>query len=366
MLVLVYWINRAVQLFDRLIANGESARVFVELTLLSLPAMIAIVLPVAAFVATMLVTNRLSAENELLVAQSAGMSPARMARPVLVFGLLTCLFMLALGHVLVPLSQGRLAERQAEIAQNISARFLTEGEFIHPAKGITFYIREITREGELLDIFLSDQRDENVENVYSAQRAFLVRSQDGPRLVMFQGLTQSLRRDTERLTITAFSDFTYNLSALVGGGFPPARNYIHLPSSELLRAAPAVLAETGKTPQDFRLEFHLRNARAMISVAAVLIGFSTLLIGGFSRFGLWRQIFAAVVLLAALKILDNGVVSLAQRFEAHVWPVYLASLLGLALGYVLLWIAPRSAFFRPRRGARAFSGSAPPPGGQTT
>ena len=50
-LVLIYWINRAVRLFDRLIADGQSAWVFLELTSLSLPGIIRIVLPLSAFVA---------------------------------------------------------------------------------------------------------------------------------------------------------------------------------------------------------------------------------------------------------------------------------------------------------------------------
>ena len=44
-LVMIYWINRAVGLFDRLIADGQSAWVFLELTSLSLPGIIRIVLP---------------------------------------------------------------------------------------------------------------------------------------------------------------------------------------------------------------------------------------------------------------------------------------------------------------------------------
>ena len=34
-LVLIYWINRAVRLFDELIANGQSAIVFLEFTSLT-------------------------------------------------------------------------------------------------------------------------------------------------------------------------------------------------------------------------------------------------------------------------------------------------------------------------------------------
>ena len=59
-LVLLFWINRAVKLFDQIIASGETALVFLEFSAMILPAVIVFVLPIAAFTATVTVTNRLS------------------------------------------------------------------------------------------------------------------------------------------------------------------------------------------------------------------------------------------------------------------------------------------------------------------
>ena len=91
-LVAVFWINRAVVLFDRLIGGGQSAMVFLEFTALTLPNLIRMVLPMAAFAASVYVTNRLSSESELTVMQATGSSPWRLARPALVFGLIDAFF----------------------------------------------------------------------------------------------------------------------------------------------------------------------------------------------------------------------------------------------------------------------------------
>ena len=66
-LVAVFWINRAVRLFDRLIADGQSLWVFLEFTALGLPGLILQVLPLAAFAGTVYVMNRLAAESEIIV-----------------------------------------------------------------------------------------------------------------------------------------------------------------------------------------------------------------------------------------------------------------------------------------------------------
>ena len=62
-LVGVYWMNKAVGLFDQLIGDGQSALVFLEFSLLTLPFVIKLVLPVAAFIATVYVTNRMMTET---------------------------------------------------------------------------------------------------------------------------------------------------------------------------------------------------------------------------------------------------------------------------------------------------------------
>ena len=168
-LVGVYWVNRAVTLFDQLIGDGQTAKVFLEFTALSLPSVIRLVLPVSAFVASVYATNRLMGESEMVVMQATGFSPFRLARPVLVFGLIVALMMAVLMNLLVPASRTQLSLRSAEITRNITARFLTEGAFLHPSDGITLYVREITPLGELRDIFLSDAREPSQNTTYIKQ-----------------------------------------------------------------------------------------------------------------------------------------------------------------------------------------------------
>lgn len=347
-LVLIYWVNRAVKLFDQLIANGQNIWVFLEFTALSLPSVIAIVLPVAAFIAAVYVTNRLTLESELVVAEATGFSPFRLARAVLVFGALTAAFIAVLAHVLVPMSQMRLVERQGEIAQNITARFLTEGSFVHPADGVTIYIRDITRDGEMRDLFLSDARNPKQRITYSAQSALVVRTEQGPRLVMFDGLVQVLHEDGQRLTTTGFDDLTYDISTLVSGPLFPSRKVAHLSTVELLHADPPLLAETNSTRAAFLFEAHGRSAQGLFAVVAALVGFACLMLGGFSRFGLWRQILLAVALVALLKLADNALADIARGDANLVWLVYVTPVLGLGLGAVLLWISARPALFSPR------------------
>jgi lipopolysaccharide export system permease protein len=353
-LVGVYWVNRAVGLFDQLIGDGQSALVFVEFSLLTLPNVIRIVLPISAFAATVYGINRLMAESELVVMQATGFSAFRLARPVLYFGLVVAGMMLILTHVLVPVSRSTLALRTAEIAQNVTARFLNDGQFMHPAPGITLYIREITPNGELRDMFLSDDRGTEARVTYTATRALLVRGDTGPKLVMIDGMVQTMDRAAGRMATTRFADFTYDIGALITGPKPIGRTIDEMSTAELLSAAPDLLAETGESRAAFLYEGHYRSAQPFLATAAALIGFSALLLGAFSRFGLWRQIVFAVVLLIGMQMVNTWATGAALA-SAALWPLaYVAPLAGMVVAALLLWLSQR-----PRRvGQRSAGGQA--------
>lgn len=347
-LVAVYWVNRAVGLFDQLIGDGQSAVVFLEFSILTLPNAIRLVLPIAAFAAAAYVTNRLMQESELVVMQATGFSMFRLARPVVYFGLCVLVMHAVLSNVLVPASQRILSERSAEISQNVTARFLNAGQFMHPSKGITLYIREITPTGELLDLFLSDDRATGSRSIHSARKAFLVRGEVAPKLVMVDGSTQTLNRADGRMAVTRFSDFTLDLAGLVQVGETGQIAMSALPTRVLLEAGPEALAATGATVAQFKEEAHTRLAGPLMSVAAPLLGFAALMLGSFSRFGLWRQMALAVGLLIGMQMAWTWGGS-AAAVSAAAWPaVYLGPGLGLAAAVTLLWQAQR-----PRRRRRA-------------
>ena len=345
-LVLIYWINAAVRLFDQLIADGQGAGVIMELILLSLPNVIRLALPLSAFAASVYVTNRMSQDSELVVMQATGFSPWRMARPVLYFGLIVALMVSVLMHLLVPLSSIVLNERQAEIAQNITARILTEGQFIEPTDGITVYIREITPEGELRDVFLSDLRDPEAQTTYTARRAYLVRNDGDAQLVMVDGMAQNLRNSDQRLFVTEFDDFSYNIGSLIRISPRETRSAREVMTWDLLRPTPALEAETGRSAAQLVTEAHDRISQALLGTVAALLGFAALMIGNFSRFGVWPQVVFAIVLIIVIKTLETTGLNLARTTPQMWFASYLAVGAGIAIVVALLFVAGRPYLFR--------------------
>ena len=331
-MTLVFWINQAVSLFDRLIADGQSLLVFAEFTALTFPAVIRTAVPIAAFAAALLVANRLRGDSEMVAMQAAGASAFRLARPALIFGLLAAALLSLIVHALLPASRARLEERRVEASEDLGARLLTDGAFLHPAPGITFYLAEVRPDGELRGVFLSDARDPDQRVVYTARSAVLSRGPRGPSLVMFDGLVQALEPDG-RLFTTRFADFAYDVGALIGAQPSEGPGLRETSSLAILRGAAVVPPATAAERWD---ELHRRAAQPAMALMAPLLGFAAMTLGRFSRFGAWRQALAAVGLVIALKILEGALRAPIHDVPA-LWPLHYApAALGLALAAGML------------------------------
>lgn len=351
-LVSIYWINRAVSLFEQLISDGQTALVVLEFTALTLPLVISIVLPIAAFAASAYGTNRLAGESELVAMQAAGMSPWRLARPVLVFGLIIAMMSAALVHGLVPSARARMADRQAELAENITAQFLRPGSFQFPTDGLTLYIREIAADGRMRDLFVEDSRDPDKQMTYSANEALLVRSDSGPILVMMQGSMQTLERRNgeQRLSLLRFSDMSFDIGAAIGPGKARRRDLRAYSTTELLDPDQALLDATGATRDKARAEAFERLAKPLLSPVAAMLGFVMLMLGGYSRFGVWRQVIWAVLALILVQFLDTAATNQVARDSAR-WPLtYLPSAIGGLICVAALWLAARPRRLRDKGG----------------
>lgn len=342
-LVAVYWVNRAVSLFDRLIANGHSAGVFLEFSLLALPNVVRLVLPIAAFAAAVWVTNRMRAESELVIAAAAGLSPLRGARAAVVFGMTCAVITMVLTHVLAPVAEGRLEERDDQLARDVTAGLLTPGQFIHPVDGVTLFLDEIGDDGVLGQVFLSDRRSERRETTYNAERAILA-SRDGEAfLVLFNGVSQTLVHETERLETTSFDEYTVRVDS-AGGGNGGRVRLSSLQTFAILTDFAGTVAATRDTPREIATELAERTAQGLQSFVAPILGFAAMMLGGFSRFSAWRQVTGAIVALVFYELSYRVVLDAALNGAAPVWVILLPSIVFAALSLACLGVAGLGRF----------------------
>jgi lipopolysaccharide export system permease protein len=329
------WLTQSLRIIETVVNSGQSAGVFAQFAALLLPVVMSMILPVAAFAATLYALNRMFMDSEIVVLMSAGMSRLRLARPVALFGGAVMIAMAVITLYLMPAAARELRGRMAELGADVAGALLREGEFLNPASDVTVYIRRSGRDGQMAGLFVQDDRDPQARVTYTAQRAALVRAEAGPRLVMFDGAAQRLDPETETLSLLSFDKLVYDLAPLMAGD-PDRRlkpSEYHAP--DLVAPSEAMLR--GRPRDEFVAEGHEQISAPLYALALPLIALASLVAPGFRRRGYGRRVAAAVA-LAALCRLAGVAAKSATASVAALWPLmYLAPALGAGLALLALW-----------------------------
>jgi len=336
---MIFWINRAIGLFDRLISDGHSSSILFQFALLSLPSTTTIVFPLACFASVIFVTNRLKSDSELAVLQSAGLSPWRINKPYFIFGFICMLILGFFTTFVVPYTAKILHEKQIELDSSVSARLLKEGKFIHPFRGVTFYIKGIESNGTLLNVFLHDRRNKDEILTYTATRAFLAKDETKIVLYMENGLIQTFGTSSEDISTTEFKSVAIDLSDAIKKSENNTAYLSHFSTWLLIKNWQEVATATKASRSSIVFELHNRVHRAMFCFVAAVLGFSSLSIGNHSNFGFGKQIALALSIIVLIKITESYTTRLSlQNFL--LWPlIYFPSFIGITSSLLFLNIS---------------------------
>ena len=212
----VIWISQALHDIDLMTTQGQSVLKFFTMTLLTLPAMAAIIAPVALLIGLIVTLNRLNTESELAVLASAGISPFRLLKPLLIAAFIGALFTGVLTLKVMPESINLWRIMVTQIRSDFLTKIVKAGRFNELEANVIFHYRE--RAGDtLLGLFIQDKRDPELILVYVAERGRIVNGASGNYLVLENG---SVQRETPRnrdASIVAFQRYALDLTQLVPG-----------------------------------------------------------------------------------------------------------------------------------------------------
>ena len=331
-LLFIYWINKAIALFDNLISDGQTFLVFLEFSILTIPPIIPIVAPLAAFAAAIFVTNRLKNDSELTIMQATGFSPLRLSRSIFLFGLVVTIILLIISHYLIPKSNNILLKRQNEVASSLNAKLLKVGSFIHPQNGVTFYIGGISTSGVIEDVFVLDERNKDREIIVTSKSGYLITNNNNPILVLKDGIVQNYDLKSTNLSTIHFQDLSYDLTSWsVKERMSKSKLLLTYSSFDLFKDPELVSILTDSSPISVLEELHSRILTPLLALIAALIGFSALMIGDYSRFGTSKQISVGIVILILIKLSESYGNELMLKSQGNWLALYLPVLIGILI-----------------------------------
>ena len=325
----------SLRLIEFIVNRGLPITVLFEMTALNLPKFMAVILPIAIFAAILVVYNKLTNDSELVVMRAAGVGQMSLARPGLMLGLLGVFIGFALQLYLVPASTHAFKLQQFNYRNSYGSMLLQEQRFNTPVDGLTIYVRERSGEGELRGIFAHDSRDRERPVTYTAERGTASQTNQGTRVILFNGSQQEVDRESGRLTLFNFDQYSLDLSLLRQDVSTRWREPEERFLDSLLWPGEGLHDRTYST--QLIAEGHRRLSSPLHILAFAAVAMAVLLSGDLNRRGQASRILFAITLIFALQVAALGLFNVSRNSLAIV-PFSYALPLG-AIAFSIYWLA---------------------------
>ncbi len=344
----VIWVTQALREVDLITGKGQTVLIFFTVTLLSLPALIAGIAPVALFMATLYTLNRLNGDSELIVMNAAGIAPYRLTKPFIVLTIAVSLLVGWMSLSVMPSGFRALRDLITTIRADFVANVVKEGQFVSLESGVTFHYRE--RQGDaLVGIFMQDRRDPSQPAIYVAERGRTA-DVDGQNFLMLERGTIQRENKQDTTSIISFDRYALNLSALSGdatgggAGEGSGDKVIYKPRE---RTTWSLLNQDRnehyyKTQEGrFRAELHNRLSAPLYPIAFMLIAFAFVGEARTTRQGRASAIQAAIFIVGATRIGAYAAWTASVRSPSAVLLLYLLPTGAIVLSVALILYGER-------------------------
>jgi lipopolysaccharide export system permease protein len=350
-LTAVALLSQSLSALDLMVNQRQSALVFLKVTLLAMPQLINMVLPISVFVAALVALNRLHTEQEIVVCFAGGMSRWRVISPAIRLAATIAVLALVMNLYVQPMAARAMRQELFQVRTDLAATLVREGEFTTPSPGLTVYAQNVDAKGDFHNIFIHQVKPDGTATTYTADNGHLTKRFGKPVLILHEGSTQGFSTSGV-LDYLTWDEYAFDLGPLANTNelihYKPSDRFLHelfFPDTQQ--------AWEKKNRRGLMAEGAARIATPLYNIAFMSLALAAIIGGGFSRLGYGRRI-AMMAGFAALTRILGFVVQAAS--EANVW----INVLQYAVPIGATALGLRS-IFRQRAGRRIALRHRPPP-----
>ena len=173
-----------VDYLDLFLGRGVALPTVLEVFFLSLGWMLALSIPMAVLVATLMAYGRLSQDHEITAMRAGGVSFVQILAPIFLVSALLAGGLLAYNDQVLPRANHRLANLLIDIHRKKPAIAIREGRFVN-VQGYSIYVKRIDeRTSRMEDVMINKSRDGKEDETIFAKRGRMETSADGNTLTL--------------------------------------------------------------------------------------------------------------------------------------------------------------------------------------
>lgn len=334
----VVWLATALKELDMITSQGQGIILFFQMTLLSLPSLMALIAPNAVLMAVLYTLDRMNGDSELIVMTASGAPVWRIASPLIALAGLVSLVILLANLFITPASMRELRDFITQVRADLISQVLQPGRFSSPENGLTFHIRDRSLNGELQGLLVHDERENKQVMSYLAERGRIITNDEGSYLVMFDGYVH--RYDSEdkekAVQIVAFDQNMLDLSEFSpkdneGKDLRPRERYL----SELISPDPDDKIAVRFAGQ-LRSELHERLSTPLYPLVFVFVAIALLGHARTTREARWGQILLVCAVAIGLRVAGLAAGNLVAL---SAWGIVLVYAIPIGAILVAAWAA---------------------------
>ncbi len=343
-------LSQSLDQLEIIVERGQSVWVMVKLTLLAVPQLLAVILPIGLFVGALIALTRLQREQELTAIFASGVTRWSAIRPAIKLAIIGALVTLLFTTVIQPWSQRQARAEAFAVRTDLAALLVEEGRFVQGPEGLTVYVQQIEQNGLLKNIFIY-QPDGDQVTTWDAAEARFSRIDGEPIVTLINGSWQrySSRGVLEYLSF-ARQDVPLGQYAQVTESIRYKPSDLYLP--QLFNPSPRDLERVG-TAGELAAEGHSRLSAPLYALVAMAMALTAIMGGAYSRTGYSLRIAKAAGAFLLVRIVGYGIVA-ASAWNG--WLNIFQYLLPVAAAAISLRLLFRA--LKPRR-RRARAGLVP-------
>jgi lipopolysaccharide export system permease protein len=337
-LTAVVWLATALRELDLITSQGQGILLFFQMTLLSLPSLVALIAPNAMLMAALYTLDRMNGDSELIVMTAAGAPIWRIGAPLLLVGAIVAIGILLANLFVTPAASRELRSFVTQVRADLISQVLQPGRFSSPEAGLTFHIRDRSMDGDLLGLLVQDERDPKQVMSYLAEKGRIISNDDGSYLVMFDGYVHRYNAENtdKSVQIIAFDQNMLDISEFSPKDdddreLRPRERYI----GDLISPDP-----NDKIAKTFygqlRSELHERLSTPLYPLVFVVIAIALLGHARTTRESRWGQILTAFGLAVGLRVAGIAANNLVT---INAWAVALVYAVPLGAIFFAAWAA---------------------------
>lgn len=161
------FINFFLRAIDRFLGKGLSALTIFEYLFLNLAWIIALAVPMAVLIATLMAFGRMSEDNEINAMRASGISFTSILKPALIFGVIICLTLTYFNNYILPEMNFYARLLQGDIHKKRPGLEIEPGHFINTIPDYSMIIRK-DNNGMMEDVRIFSKENQEIQtSIYS-------------------------------------------------------------------------------------------------------------------------------------------------------------------------------------------------------